>query len=149
MATNPTPSGTKGETDSRGFPDFDSRLATCRLDPRARDQLLCELLVAYRMAPVRSQIAPLILEAVRPQLEVRRLRLRPREPYLEADDVAQQLVLEILDLALRLPLQDGGYLERRLLLRAIERVSRGLKRELRYRNLVGSYRAEPDQQPVP
>src|SRR6266852_1441931 len=133
MATNPTQSGTRG-------------LAACRLNPRARDQLLCELLVAYRMTAVRSQIAALILQAVRPQLEVRRLRLRPREPYLEADDVAQQLVVEILDLALRLPLQDGAFLERRLLLRAIERVTRGLKRELRYRNLVGSYSAEPEEE---
>ncbi len=149
MATNPPPSGTKGKADSLGFPEFGSRLAACRLDPRARDQLLCELLVAYRITPDRSQIAPLILKAIRPQLEVRRLWLRPREPYLEADDVAQQLVLEILDLALRLPLQDGAFLERRLLLRAIERVSRRLKRELRYRNLVGSYPAEPDEEPAP
>jgi len=142
MATNPTPSGTRGPADSAGFPEFDRRLAACRLDPRARDQFLCELLVAYRLSAVRSQIAPLILEAVRPQLEVRRLRLRPRQPYLETDDIAQQLVLEILDLALRLPLQEGAFLERRLLLRAIERVTRRLKRELRYRNLVGSYPAE-------
>jgi len=145
MAANPTLSGTRGQADGPGFPGFDSRLAACRLDPRARDQLLCELLVAYRMTAVRAQIAPLILEAVRPQLEVRRLRLRPREPYLDADDVAQQLVLEILDLALRLPLQDGAFLERRLLLRAIERVTRRLKRELRYRNLVGSYPDEPQE----
>src|SRR5713101_6087782 len=148
MATKPSQSGTRWQAESPGFPEFDRRLAACRRDPRARDQFLCELLVAYRLAAVRSQIAPLILQAVRPQLEVRRLWLRPREPYLEADDVAQQLVLDILDLALRLPLQDGGYLERRLLLRAIERVSRGLKRELRYRNLVGSYPADTDEEPV-
>jgi len=145
MATNPTQSGTRGQANSTGFSEFDSRLGACRLDPRARDQLLCELLVAYRMTAVRSQIAPLILQAVRPQLEVRRLRLRPREPYIDAEDVAQQLVLEILDLALRLPLQDGAFLERRLLLRAIERVTRRLKRELRYRNLVGSYPDEPQE----
>ena len=146
MATNPTQSRTPRQADSPGFPDFEPRLAACSLDPRARDQLLCELLVAYRKTAVRSQIAPLILQAVRPQLEVRRLRLRPREPYFEAGDVAQQLVLEILDLALRLPLQDGAFLERRLLLRAIERVTRRLKRELRYRNLVGSYPAEPEEE---
>ena len=146
MATKPTQSRTTGQADSPGFPEFECRLAACRLDPRARDQLLCELLVAYRMTAVRSQVAPLILEAVRPQLEVRRLWLRPREPYLEADDVAQQLVLEILDLALRLPLQDGAFLERRLLLRAIERVTRRLKRELRYRNLVGSCSAEAEEE---
>ena len=126
MATKPSQSGTRGQANSPGFPEFDSRLAACRLDPRARDQLLCELLVAYRLAAVRSKIAPLILQAVRPQLEVRCLRLRPREPYFEAGDVAQQLVLEILDLALRLQLQDGAFLERRLLLRAIERVTRRL-----------------------
>jgi hypothetical protein len=146
MATAAIPSETGGQSETPGFLDFDARLAGCRLDTRARDQLLCELLVAYRRTAFRAQIAPLILGVVRPQLEVRRLRLRPREPYLEAEDVAQQLVVEILDLALRLPLHGGAFLERRLVLRAIERVTRPLKRELRYRNLVGSYPEEPAEE---
>jgi len=149
MVTKPTPSETAGQKDSPGFPDFGVRLEGCRLDPRARDQLLCELLVAYRTTRDRSQIAPLILEAVRPQLEVRCLRLSPQEPYLDTEDLAQQLTLEVLDLALSLPLQGGAFMERRLLLRAIERVTRGLEREVRYRNLVGYYPEEPDEEDAP
>ena len=149
MATSPTPSETAGQNDSPGFPGFGARLQGCRLDPRARDLFLCELLVAYRSNRERSQIAPLILEAVRPQLEVRCLRLSPQEPYLDAEDLAQQLVLEVLDLALCLPLQGGAFMERRLLLRAIERVTRGLEREVRYRNLVGYYPEEPDEEDAP
>jgi hypothetical protein len=149
MATDPTPSETAGQPKTEGFPDFGARLAACRLDPPARDQLLYELLIAYRMARHRSQIAPLILEVVRPQLEVRRLRLRSQEPYLGAEDIAQQLALEVLELALRLPLQDGAFLERRLLLRAIERVTRRLKREVRYRNLVSYYPEEPSSEETP
>jgi hypothetical protein len=149
MATNPTPSETGEQQETGRFPDFSARLAACRLDPRARDQLLCELLIAYRIARNRSQVAPLILEVVRPQLEVRRRRLSPQEPYLEAEDIAQQLAHEVLDLALRLPLQHGTFLERRLLLRAIERVTRGLRREVRYRNLVSYYPEEPGGEEAP
>ena len=149
MATGPTPSQTAEQNDRPGFPDFGARLEGCRLDTRARDQLLCELLVAYRSTHDRAQIAPLILEAVRPQLEVRRLRLSPQEPYLDTQDLAQQLVLEVLDLALTLPLQGGAFLERRLVLRAIERVTRGLEREACYRDLVGYYPEEPDEEEAP
>ncbi len=148
MATSPTPSKTGEQPQGSSSPGFGVSGAAARLDPHARDQLLWKLLVAYRTRPNRAQIAPLILGMVRSQLEVRRLRLSPQEPYLDAEDIAQQLVLEILDLALRLPLQDGAFLERRLLLRAIERVTRRLKREARYRHLVGYFPPDSDEEQV-
>lgn len=99
-----------------------------RLRLAERDQLLLELVTKYR-AGDRQRWGAVLLEVMAPTITERLQRFSPAGPALDTDDIAQELLLAVLEVALRLPLKDGRYLERRLLLRAAERVSYRLERE--------------------
>jgi hypothetical protein len=95
---------------------------------RQRDELLYELVLAYRSGE-RSVYARLILELLGTFLRIRVSRYRPVEPAISIQDVYQQLALAVLHDSRTIPLQSSERLERRLALRAADRVSRWLQRE--------------------
>lgn len=107
-----------------------------RLTLPERDRLVYELVLLYREGP-RERWAPVLLEVMAPPIFQRFARFRPQEPAIDSDDVLHQFLLEVLEAALRLPVKDGpAWLERRLVLGAAGRVSRWLRREARYRELL-------------
>jgi len=110
------------------------------LDLRQRDELLYELVLAYRSGE-RSVYAQLILELVRTFLRIRVSRYRPVEPATSIQDVYQQLVLAVLQDSRTIPLQSPERLERRLALRAADRVSRWLQQEARRQVMFESLEA--------
>ncbi len=111
--------------------DLAERVRTAgSLDLRQRDELLYELVLAYRSGE-RSVYAQLILELLRTFLRIRVSRYRPVEPATSIQDVYQQLVLAVLQDSRTIPLQSPERLERRLALRASDRVSRWLQQEAR------------------
>jgi hypothetical protein len=114
------------------------------LDLRQRDELLYELVLAYRSGE-RSVYAQLILELLRPFLRIRVSRYRPVEPATSIQDVYQQLVLAVLQDSRTIPLQGPERLERRLALRAADRVSRWLQQEARRQVTFESLEAWAEQ----
>lgn len=98
---------------------------------RERDQLLYLVIQRYREAADQSWAA-VLLEVVAPPFMVRLGRFVCAIPGLESEDLAQQFLLEILDAAWTMPLPNHRYLERRLLLRAADSVTRWLEREVNY-----------------
>ncbi len=86
---------------------------------------------AYR-AGSRSRCAPMVLTLMAPAVERRLGRLRPLPPAISAEDIRQQLLVEVLEAALSMPLPlNPLVLERAILRRASQAVSRRLSRELR------------------
>ena len=121
--------------------DFAERVrAAGSLDLRQRDELLYELVLAYRSGEC-SVYAPLILELLGTFLRIRVSRYRPVEPATSIQDVYQQLVLAVLQDSRTIPLQSPERLERRLALRAADRVSRWLQREARRQLMFESLEA--------
>lgn len=106
-----------------------------RLRLSERDQLLYLVVQRYR-EDARSRWAPVLLEVLAPPLLVRLTRFRTSFPAIDEDDVAQQFLMELLAAAATIPLENERYLERRLLMRASDRVSRWLQREARLGALV-------------
>jgi hypothetical protein len=93
-----------------------------------RDGLLYELLLGYRSGE-RSAWSPLILKLLDTPIRIRVSRYRPVGPVMAIEDVYQQLSIELLRDALSIPLTGPAFLERRLMLRSADRVSRWLQRE--------------------
>ncbi len=121
--------------------DLAERVRTAgSLDLRQRDELLYELVLAYRSGE-RSVYAQLILELLRTFLRIRVSRYRPVEPATSIQDVYQQLVLAVLQDSRTIPLQSPERLERRLALRAADRVSRWLQQEARRQGMFESLEA--------
>ena len=86
------------------------------------------LLVAYRLGP-KEQWSDVLLERLGPWLTNARQALVAVPPYLEDEDVAQQLVLEVLRIAARWePLCEDGWIPRKLVEDAERRVRKALKR---------------------
>jgi len=102
--------------------------------PRERDSALYELVVGYRQR--RAGAGEAILELVLPALLARLAGFRPQLPAIDDEDLTQQLVLEILAAAMSIPLQGPAFLERRLVLRAGQYISRWLAREARHRSFA-------------
>jgi hypothetical protein len=98
------------------------------LTTRQRDDLLLQLVLAYRSG-VRDTWAPLILKFLETPLRIRVARYRPLDPAISLEDVYQELASQVLRDALTIPLDGPAFLERRLLLRSADRVSRWLQRE--------------------
>ena len=95
------------------------------------DALLREVVESYRLGPKQGW-APVLLEALAPAMTCELLRLRPLAAGVSSEDVSQQLVLEVLAAAALIPLPPGcAYVDRRILMRAHNRVSRWLRREAR------------------
>ncbi len=88
-----------------------------------------ELLEAYRIGP-KPKWAALLLERLGPWLTAARQQLHAVPPYLDGDDVAQQLVLEVLQIASRWrPVCEDRWIPRRLVERAARKVLRSLLAE--------------------
>ncbi len=103
------------------------------LGQEQEDRLLEAAVRAYRRERCAERAA-LVLELVAPPLTLRLADLRPVPPAITDEDLAQQMLVEHLWAAATMPLPDGaGFVERRLVLRAGDRVSRWLEREARRR----------------
>ena len=87
------------------------------------------LLAAYRLGP-KDQWSGLLLESLGPWLTNARQALVAVAPYLDDDDIAQQLALEVLGIAARWqPLCEDNWIPRKLVEDAERRVRKALKRE--------------------
>jgi len=87
------------------------------------------LLAAYRLEP-KEQWSGLLLEGLGPWLSNARQALVAVAPYLDDEDVAQQLALEVLRIAARWqPLCEDNWIPRKLVEDAERRVRKALKRE--------------------
>jgi hypothetical protein len=119
-----------------------------RLPLGERDRLILELVELYRER-LDQRYATLLLSVMAPPLLERLKRFRPQPPAIDEEDVAQQLLAEVLATALVLPLDAGAlYLERRLILRSAAAVSRWLRREARGYGWLASLDALKDDQPA-
>jgi hypothetical protein len=119
-------------------PDIRRRVETARvLSLKDRDELLHGLVLGYRSGD-RPLWAPLILELMETSVRIRVSRYRPEGPTMAMADVYQDLVCALLEDALSIPLDGPAFLERRLLLRSADRVSRGLQAEARYQEEIES-----------
>jgi DNA-directed RNA polymerase specialized sigma24 family protein len=87
------------------------------------------LLAAYRLGP-KEQWSGLLLESLGPWLTNARQALVEVPPYLDDEDIAQQLALEVLGIAARWqPLCEDNWIPRKLVEDAERRVRKALKRE--------------------
>jgi len=87
------------------------------------------LLAAYRLGP-KEQWSGLLLERLGPWLTNARQALVAAAPYLDDEDIAQQLALEVLRIAARWqPLCEDSWIPRKLVEDAERRVRKTLKRE--------------------
>jgi len=87
------------------------------------------LLAAYRLEP-KERWSGHLIERLGPWLTKARHRLIAVPPYLETDDIAQQLVVEVLRIAARWrPQCEDRWIPRRLVEAAERRVRMGLSRE--------------------
>src|SRR5260370_951875 len=87
------------------------------------------LLAAYRLGPKADRSGPLI-ERLGPWLTRARQRLIAVPPSLDRDDIAQQLVLEVLRIAARWrPQSEDCWIPRKLVEAAERRVRKRLSRE--------------------
>ena len=119
-------------------PDVRRRIERARvLSLRDRDELLHELVLGYRSGD-RSLWARLILDLMETSIRIRVSRYRPEGPTMAMADVYQDPVCAVLEDALRIPLDGPAFLERRLLLRSADRVTRGLQSEARYQEEIES-----------
>jgi hypothetical protein len=100
-------------------------------DRGRRDQLIAQALTGYRRGP-KSFWAPLLLELLAPKLTRKVARLSIVPPFIEFEDVAQQMVMELLEKAATMPLlADPKLWERALRLDATKEVTRWMRREHR------------------
>jgi hypothetical protein len=98
------------------------------------------LLQAYREGP-REQWSGLLVERLGPWLTVAKRQLRAVPPYLDSDDVAQELAFEVLRIAARWrPTCEDRWIPRRLVERAARRVGEVLLRE----RLAANQELDPD-----
>jgi len=97
--------------------------------PGANDAVWSELLAAYRLGS-KERWSGLLIERLGPWLTRARQRLVAVPPYLDDDDVAQQLVLEVLRIAARWrPQCEDCWVARKLVEAAERKVRRALSRE--------------------
>jgi hypothetical protein len=87
------------------------------------------LLEAYRIGP-RQQWSALLIERLGSWLSASRQQLHAVPPYLDQDDITQELVLEVLGIASRWrPLCEDHWIPRRLVERAARKVVKRLLAE--------------------
>jgi DNA-directed RNA polymerase specialized sigma24 family protein len=118
--------------------------------PGAEPTTWSELLTAYRREP-KGYWAGLLISRLGPWLGAARRQLHAAPPYLDEDDVAQQLLLEVLRIGRRWhPSCEDNWIPRRLVERAGRRVLKKLLREQLHQSfeldaeLPGALDAEPD-----
>src|SRR5207248_5974386 len=108
-----------------------ARARDVSITPADRDQVLRSLVYAYRMGP-KPLWGPLLLELLAPAIMARIVTFKIVEPAITSEDIRHQLLIEVLEAAATMPMpEDARYVERRILLRAAQRVSRWLAREQR------------------
>jgi len=104
------------------------RSGTSRLGPSA-ELGWSALLAAYRVGP-KEQWSSLLLENLGPWLTNARQALVAVAPYLDDEDIAQQLALATLSIAARWqPLCEDNWIPRKLVEDAERRVRKAIKRE--------------------
>lgn len=108
--------------DSSNQPD-PARALAC-----ARDQALYPVVWRYREDPSPAN-AEAILAFVGETLRGRANRYKPVAPLISRSDIRQELMAAVLETAATMPLSGPDFLERRLMLRAGNRMSRALYRE--------------------
>ena len=111
-----------------------SELADLRRQMRAargvdeRDAVMYEVVQLYRRRP-DTEVWEFMLQELGQAMTARVNRFRNPSPLYRRNDFAQEMVIALHETALTIPLPSARYLERRLVLRAANRVSRLLKRE--------------------
>ena len=120
------------------------------VDHRGAPSTWAGLLEAYRIGP-KQRWSGLLVERLGPWLTASRRQLHAVPPYLDQDDVAQQLILEVLQIASRWrPICEDRWIPRRLVERAARKLLRSLLTEQLDQTveldgeLEGRERAEPD-----
>ena len=108
------------------------------------------LLEAYRIGP-KQRWSGLLVERLGPWLTAARRQLHAVPPYLDQEDVTQQLILEVLQIASRWrPICEDRWIPRRLVERAARKLLKALLAEQLDQtveldaDLEGPERAEPD-----
>lgn len=97
--------------------------------PAETDLSWSALLAAYRLGP-KADWSGLLVERLGPWLTRARQRLIAVPPFLDRDDIAQQLVLEVLRIAARWrPQGEDCWIPRKLVEAAERRVRKRLSRE--------------------
>ena len=108
--------------------DLRRRIAAAR-GPGQRDAVMFDLVKVFRKE-ADPEVWQLILTELGQALEARVNRFRTSSsPLYSRDDLAQEMVIALHETALSIPLPSDRHLERRLVLRTANRVSRLLKRE--------------------
>ena len=105
-------------------------MSACKTAPTRSPALSwSELLSAYRHEPT-TEFSSVLIERLGPWLTNARKTLAAAPPFADAEDVAQQLVVEVLRLAARWkPGCEDRWIPRRLVEAATRRVRRSLRRE--------------------
>jgi len=105
-----------------------------------QDRLLADLVAAYR-AGSRQLWGPVILDLLAPALVQLLRELRPVPPLIDEDEIRQQLVLEVLRAAAKIPIRDSFDMKFRLISRACKPIVRWLTREGHRQRNQASYEA--------
>ena len=96
-----------------------------------RDRILALFVLVYRRGP-RQLWAPVLLDLLAPALVECLQGLRPEPPFADEDEIRQQLVMELLRAARRMPMRgDLSGMRLRLMTQAKRQVVRWLRRESR------------------
>ena len=112
------------------------------------DRRLAELVRLYQQGE-RPTWAPVLLEAMAPALIPWLAMVNGEPPYVDREDVAQQLVVEVLEEALNLDLgADATHVAQRLLRGAAARVAEQLKEEARWRRRLRQLPPADDSEEV-
>jgi hypothetical protein len=110
--------------------DLPARLRDLATPPEERDQIWNDVLHAYIAGP-RRQWATIVLEAMCPDIAVTVVKIPAIPPAITRDEVAQQLITELLIAALDGPTQPARWSPNRLLSNATKLTYRWLAREIR------------------
>ena len=110
--------------------DLPGRLRDLATPPEERDQIWNDVLQAYIAGP-RHQWATIVLEAMCPDLAVTVATIPAMPPAITHDEVAQQLITELLAAALDGPTEPARWSPNRLLSNATKKTYRWLAREIR------------------
>ena len=120
---------------SRDFPEVAVALASRARElldgTRGRRPLVMAAVLAYRNES-RQLWSPVLLDLMAPAILASLQRLREQPPVMEAEDLRQHLILEVLSAAVEMPLPASpSFMRRRLMARANQGVRRRLERESR------------------
>jgi hypothetical protein len=110
--------------------DLPVRLRDLATPPEERDQMWNDVLQAYIAGP-RHQWATIVLEAMCPDIAVAVAKIPAIPPAITREEVAQQLITELLIAALDGPTQPARWSPNRLLSNATKLTYRWLAREIR------------------